>query len=135
MTVATARTSMLATLQSITDIPSIKVEGENFKPTKSTDYPFIRFMVQPRESTPRDLGSGKQIASGLAWIQLYYSRSNNSVADAYTLADQILNTFELGSTLLDDSQLVITASWSEKVTEEASAIVLPIFIRWVNYAL
>ena len=117
MTVATARSSMLATLQDITNIPSIKVEGENFKPTKTTDYPFIRFMVQPRESTPRDLGSGKQIASGLTWIQVYYSRSANSVTDAYTLADQILNAFELGSTLLDDSQLVITASWSEKVTE------------------
>lgn len=134
MSVITVRAKILETLSAVSGIPTIKVEGENFKPTKTGDYPFVRFMVQPRESTPRDLNSGKQIGAGLIWIQLFYSRSNNNADAAYLMADSILDAFPLSTTILDDSQLMIEASWSEKITEEASAIMLPIFIRYRNFS-
>lgn len=134
MSIITARNKMLQMLQGVDGIPAIKTEGQNFKPATTKDYPFVRFMVQPRESTVQDISSGKQTASGLTWIQLYFSRSLNSSDSAFELADKVVRAYPLGSYLLEDDQLVIQTCWSEKIDEDASTIMIPVYVRWSVFA-
>lgn len=143
MSLSTTRNTLIDTLRLATTIP-VYVDGENFTPKSTSNYPFIRFTFMPNNSSRGVLVSGesqsiaainKKFYAGLARIDIFYSRSANAATTAMLAAEEIIDVFLPATITLTDSQLNIEASWFEELRQEDSAIGLPVFIRWSNYSL
>lgn len=134
MSATVVRNKLLTVLNTVTNLPNLVVEGENFKPAKGSDYPFTRFTFLPREGAQQDLSTGKVRTGGLARVDLFYARSNNSVDTALTMAESIVTAFAPVVVNLSDCQLQIDVCWFEAVRHEPSAINIPIFVRWNSFA-
>ena len=98
MSISSTRTSLLTTLKAVTGIPIVYSEGENFTPKSMKDYPFVRFTILPNTSNRGPLSGGgttclsgtKKFYTGLARIDLYFTRSANSSDSALALAEAVV---------------------------------------------
>lgn len=131
--ITTARKYVLETLQSTVGSLRVVREGDNFTP-KNTDYPFVRFTFNPRQSVLRDMSTRNDTEkNGFASFTLYNLRNTNNVDAALELAEQIVAAFPVQNTVLEDgSQLIIDSSWIEAIRHEDVAFGVPVFIRWMN---
>lgn len=130
MTQSIIRDRLVDTLEGITSLPRIVYEGENFKPTTSNDYPFIRFTFLPAESIQGDLTASQTSSRGLARIDVFCSRTSNSASEARALAETIIAAYPASLTLVETVQLTIEQAWFEQTNQEATAISIPVFVRW-----
>lgn len=133
MSLSLARSTLITMLKASTTL-TVYADGENFTPRSTSDYPFARFTFMPVETIKRSIGNGgtKEL-SGLAQVDLYYTRSINSSTDAFTQADTIVTAFTPQTVILADGRLIIEMAWYEVAKQEASAIGLPVYIRWTLY--
>lgn len=130
MSLSLIKSELMEILQSVTGLPKIINEDENFKPKTNADYPFTRATLIPAESRRQDLNSGKQQKRGLFRIDLFGSRSLNTSLNISTVAEAIEVKFMPTLIPITNGQLIIEAVWTEVTKYEGTVMQVPVFVRW-----
>lgn len=130
MSLSLIKSELMEILQSVTGLPKIINEDENFKPKTNADYPFTRATLIPAESRRQDLNSGKQQKRGLFRIDLFGSRSLNTSLNISTVAEAIETAFSPTLIVITNGQLIIEAVWTEVTKYEGTVMQVPVFVRW-----
>lgn len=118
-----------AALSSIADTTTIiTMEGDTSKPSATETR--VRGKVLPIQPVNAGIGVHRiQQLGGLVQIDVIGPRLNG-LAPLSTIAEAIINTITIGSTILGSDQLITYVVWEETLAEEPAYLRIPVFVRW-----